>query len=192
MLAVLVGIGAGFGAIAFRYMIQGGTRAFTGFLDYAGQGRVANPYLPWLGPRFVLLYGVGYPVLGEAVAGGYGIAFLGALLVGKLVACLFAPSLFCGAMLGSAFGETGHAIAPTAGGSVDPYARIGAVFAGAAREPITAVVILVELTGEYWIVLTLMPSSGLPPVSARWCRVTPSTPASGCVVGSTSTSPPTR
>ncbi len=33
---------------------------------------------------------------------------------------------------------------------------MGAVFAGAARAPITAVVILFELTGEYSIVLPLM------------------------------------
>ncbi|MHA3700995.1 chloride channel protein [Jatrophihabitans sp. YIM 134969] len=115
------------------------------------------------------MYGVGYPVLGRAVAGGYGIAFLVLLLVGKLVACsltigiggsggVFAPSLFCGAMAGAAFGEVVHAVAPSSGGSVGAYALIGmgAVFAGAARAPITAVVILFELTGEYSIILPLM------------------------------------
>ena len=115
------------------------------------------------------MYGVGYPVLGKAVAGGYGIAFLLALLVGKLVACsltigiggsggVFAPSLFCGAMAGAVFGDVVHAVAPASGGSVGAYALIGmgAVFAGAARAPITAVVILFELTGEYSIILPLM------------------------------------
>ena len=64
------------------------------------------------------MYGVGYPVLGNAVAGKYAIAFLCVLLVGKMVACsltigiggsggVFAPSLFCGAMLGAAFGARG-------------------------------------------------------------------------------------
>ena len=115
------------------------------------------------------MYGVGYPVLGSAVAGGYGIALLLTLLVGKLVACsltigiggsggVFAPSLFCGAMAGAAFGEVVHAVAPSSGGSVGAYALIGmgAVFAGAARAPITAVVILFELTREYSIILPLM------------------------------------
>jgi CIC family chloride channel protein len=115
------------------------------------------------------MYGVGYPVLGKAVAGGYGIAFLVALLVGKLVACsltigiggsggVFAPSLFCGAMAGAVFGDVVHMVAPASGGSVGAYALIGmgAVFAGAARAPITAVVILFELTGEYTIILPLM------------------------------------
>ena len=115
------------------------------------------------------MYGVGYPVLGRAVAGGYAIAFLVALLVGKMLACsltigiggsggVFAPSLFCGAMAGAAFGDVVHAIAPHAGGSIGAYALVGmgAVFAGAARAPITSVVIMFELTGEYTIILPLM------------------------------------
>ncbi len=115
------------------------------------------------------MYGVGYPVLGRAVADKYTVAFLLALLAGKLLACsltigiggsggVFAPSLFCGAMAGAVFGDVVHAIAPQAGGSVGAYALVGmgAVFAGAARAPITAVVILFELTGEYTIILPMM------------------------------------
>jgi chloride channel protein, CIC family len=115
------------------------------------------------------MYGVGYPVLGNAVAGQYTVLFLLALLIGKLAACsltigiggsggVFAPSLFCGAMLGAAFGDGVHALAPTTGGSIGAYALVGmgAVFAGAARAPITAAVIMFELTGEYTIILPLM------------------------------------
>lgn len=124
-----------------------------------------------LGALLVVLpqmYGVGYPVLGEAVAGAYTIGFLVALLVGKIVACsltigiggsggVFAPSLFCGATFGALFGDLVHLVAPGAG-SVGAYALVGmgAVFAGSARAPITAVVILFELTGEYSIILPLM------------------------------------
>ncbi|GAB3668302.1 chloride channel protein [Nocardioides korecus] len=115
------------------------------------------------------MYGVGYPVLGDAVAGRYAVAFLLALLVGKVLACsltigiggsggVFAPSLFVGAMLGAAFGAVVHQLAPGAGGSPGTYALVGmgAVFAGSARAPITAVVILFELTGEYTIILPMM------------------------------------
>ena len=125
-----------------------------------------------LGSLLLLLpemYGVGYPVLGRAVAGGYGVAFLLVLLVGKLFACsltigiggsggVSAPSLFVGAMTGAVFGDAVHAVAPQAGGSIGAYALVGmgAVFAGAARAPITAVVILFELTREYTIILPLM------------------------------------
>ena len=114
------------------------------------------------------MYGVGYPVLGKAVDGHYTVLFLCVLLVGKIVACsltigiggsggVFAPSLFCGAMLGEAFGTALHAIDPQLG-TPGAYALVGmgALFAGAARAPITAVVILFELTGEYSIILPLM------------------------------------
>jgi CIC family chloride channel protein len=115
------------------------------------------------------MYGVGYPVLDKATAGGYTVAFLVALLVGKVVACsltigiggsggVFAPSLFCGAMTGAIFGNAMNHLFPQTAGSVGAYALVGmgAVFAGAARAPITAVVILFELTGEYTIILPLM------------------------------------
>ena len=115
------------------------------------------------------MYGVGYPVLGKSISGGYAVGFLLLLLVGKAVATsltigiggsggVFAPSLFIGAMLGSAYGQVLHQLAPGMAGPVGAYGLIGmgAVFAGAARAPITAVVILFELTGEYSIILPLM------------------------------------
>ncbi|MFC1407531.1 MULTISPECIES: chloride channel protein [Streptacidiphilus] len=115
------------------------------------------------------MYGVGYPVLENAVGGKYVIGFLVVLLVGKIVATsltigiggsggVFAPSLFMGAMLGSAFGAAAHHLLPGVAGPVGAYGLIGmgAVFAGAARAPITAVIILFELTGEYTIILPLM------------------------------------
>ncbi|MFD1660669.1 chloride channel protein [Streptomyces caeni] len=115
------------------------------------------------------MYGVGYPVLQKATHGGYAVGFLLLLLVGKMLATsltigiggsggVFAPSLFIGAMLGSVYGAGVHNLLPQSAGAVGAYALIGmgAVFAGAARAPITAVVILFELTGEYSIILPLM------------------------------------
>jgi CIC family chloride channel protein len=115
------------------------------------------------------MYGVGYPVLDNAVAGHYTIAFLVALLLGKMLATsltigiggsggVFAPSLFIGAALGSGYGQLLHDAMPHLAGPSGAYGLIGmgAVFAGAARAPITAVIILFELTGEYTIILPLM------------------------------------
>ncbi|HEV7206459.1 MAG TPA: chloride channel protein [Jatrophihabitans sp.] len=115
------------------------------------------------------MYGVGYPVLDRGVVGGYSIAVLLGLLAAKMLATsltigiggsggVFAPSLFVGAMLGGAYGLALHDLAPGSAGTVGTYGLIGmgAVFAGAARAPITAVVILFELTGEYSIILPLM------------------------------------
>ncbi|MGW2818589.1 chloride channel protein [Streptomyces sp. NPDC001415] len=115
------------------------------------------------------MYGVGYPVLENAAEGKYAAAFLLLLLVGKILATsltigiggsggVFAPSLFMGAMLGAVYGAGMQSLLPGTTGAVGAYALVGmgAVFAGASRAPITAVVILFELTGEYSIILPLM------------------------------------
>ena len=61
-------------------------------------------------------------------------------------------------MLFRSYGQLLHLIAPGVAGSPGVYALIGmgAVFAGAAKAPITAVIILFELTGEYTIILPMM------------------------------------
>jgi CIC family chloride channel protein len=115
------------------------------------------------------MYGVGYPVLEGAIHGQYVVGLLLAFLVGKIVATsltmaiggsggVFAPSLFIGAMLGSAFGIGAHDLLPTATAGAGAYGLVGmaAVFAAAGRAPITAVLIVFELTGDYSIILPLM------------------------------------
>ncbi|WP_091388842.1 chloride channel protein [Amycolatopsis pretoriensis] len=126
----------------------------------------------FLGGLLLLLpqmYGVGYPVLQNAVEGKYVLGFLLLLLVGKIVATsltigiggsggVFAPSLFIGAMGGTAFGIVVHAWLPSLTASPGVYGLIGmgAAFAGAARAPITAVIVLFELTGQYTIILPML------------------------------------
>ena len=115
------------------------------------------------------LYGVGYPVLQNAVGGRIVLGLLALLLVGKMVATsltigiggsggVFAPSLFMGAMLGTAFGTIAGLIFHGGVAPAGAYGLVGmgAVFAGAARAPITAVIIIFELTGDYTIILPLM------------------------------------
>lgn len=115
------------------------------------------------------MYGVGYPVLAHAIDGKYVVWMLLILMAGKIVATsltigiggsggVFAPSLFIGAMAGTAFGVAVHHLFPSATAAPGMYGLIGmgAAFAGATRAAITAVVILFELTGEYSIILPLM------------------------------------
>ncbi len=115
------------------------------------------------------MYGVGYPVLEGAIHGEYVVGLLLAFLVGKIVATsltmaiggsggVFAPSLFIGAMLGSAFGIGAHDLLPAATAGAGAYGLVGmaALFAAAGRAPITAVLIVFELTGDYSIILPLM------------------------------------
>ena len=171
LLFAVLGVVAGLVGVAFMkvlYAVEDGCDALWRGPEWA------RPAVGGLALGLVLLvlpqmYGVGYPVLGNAVDGKYAIGFLLVLLVGKMLATslsigiggsggVFAPSLFIGAMLGGAFGAVVHAALPGMAGPVGAYALIGmgAVFAGSARAPITAVVIMFELTNEYSIILPLM------------------------------------
>jgi CIC family chloride channel protein len=120
------------------------------------------------------MYGVGYPVMYKAVAGNYALWFLVVLAAGKILATslslgiggsggVFAPSLFIGAMLGTAYGLAAQHLFGGAVGPAGAYGLVGmgAVFAGAARAPITAVLIIFELTGDYTIILPLMTAIAL-------------------------------
>ena len=115
------------------------------------------------------MYGVGYGVLQQAVAGHYAVLVLLGLLAAKVLATsltmwiggsggVFAPSLFMGAMLGSAYGAVAHQLIPGLAGAAGAYGLVGmgAVFAATGRAPITAVIIVFELTGNYRIILPLM------------------------------------
>jgi CIC family chloride channel protein len=115
------------------------------------------------------MYGVGYPVLERAVAGHYIVLALLGLLAAKILATsltmwiggsggVFAPSLFMGAMLGSAYGAVAHDLLPHLAAAAGAYGLVGmgAVFAATARAPITALIIIFELTGDYRIILPLM------------------------------------
>jgi CIC family chloride channel protein len=115
------------------------------------------------------MYGVGYPVLEGAIDGRYVFGLLVLFLIGKILATsltmaiggsggVFAPALFMGAMLGSAFGLGAHDLLPAATAGAGAYGLVGmgAVFAAAGRAPITAVIIVFELTGDYSVILPLM------------------------------------
>ncbi len=126
------------------------------------------------------LYGVGYPVLQLAIGGGYVLWFLVALLVGKIVAAsltiaiggsggVFAPSLFIGAMLGVAFGTIANHVFGPAAGPIAAYGMVGmaAVFAGAARAPLTSTAAVLEMTGDFGIVLPIMLATALAAALSR-------------------------
>lgn len=71
---------------------------------------------------------------------------------------IFAPSLFTGAMLGDAFGSIAHHAFPTWTATAAAYGLVGmaAVFAAAAEAPITAIMIVFEMSDDYTIILPLM------------------------------------
>ena len=71
---------------------------------------------------------------------------------------VFAPGLFIGAMSGGLFGLLVNAWFPGITAPPGAYALVGmaAIFAGSAHAPITAILILFEMTDDYQIMLPLM------------------------------------
>jgi chloride channel protein, CIC family len=126
------------------------------------------------------MYGVGYPVMYKAVAGNYGLWFLVVLAAGKILACsltlgiggsggVFAPSLFVGVTSGMAFGEIAdHVLGPGAGQpALYAVVAMGAVFASAARAPLTSVASVIEMTGDYVLTLPVMLAVAIATAASR-------------------------
>jgi CIC family chloride channel protein len=124
-----------------------------------------------LGLALPQVFGVGYETVEQVLQHPMPFWFLAVLVAGKLVATsltlgsggsggVFSPSLFMGAALGSAVGTFFHWLFPAVTATSGAYALVGmaAVFGGAAQAPITSVLILFEMTGDYRIILPLMTS----------------------------------
>jgi CIC family chloride channel protein len=115
------------------------------------------------------LLGVGYEGITEALSGQLVLWGLLAFLALKVIATsvtlgsggsggIFAPSLFIGAMLGTAVGSLFGDFFPAITAPAGAYGIVGmaAVFSGAARAPFSAILIIFEMTGNYEIILPLM------------------------------------
>ncbi|RME72050.1 MAG: CBS domain-containing protein [Chloroflexi bacterium] len=114
--------------------------------------------------------GQGYPELQTVLNGQQvSLGILAALVVVKILATsvtlgsggmggVFAPSLFVGAMLGALFGEAVNIWFPSITAPAPAYAMVGmaAVLAGAVRSPITAIMLLFEMTNDFRILLPLI------------------------------------
>ncbi|MFW9767696.1 MAG: chloride channel protein [Candidatus Thorarchaeota archaeon] len=133
-----------------------------GMFAYAGEFSAARPYYP-------VMMGVGYAFIDATLLGGVAIGALFIFGIFKVLATsftlgsggsggVFAPTLFMGAGFGGAFGLAFSIVAPWAVPQPMAFALVGmaALFAGAGRAPITCIVMLMEMTGDYSLILPLM------------------------------------
>jgi CIC family chloride channel protein len=129
------------------------------------------------------LFGVGYEGISKALSGELALGMLLLLFLLKMFATsftlgsggsggIFAPSLFIGAMLGTAVGSAFGSIFPSITAPAGAYGVVGmaAVFAGAARAPFSAILIIFEMTHDYAIILPLMTSVVVSTVLTRTLR----------------------
>ena len=139
--------------------------------------KTADIYKPAIGGLIVgmisifmpQILGNGYDVMEQALTGQmfWGLAFL---LVFMKIICtsitlgsggmggVFAPSLFIGAMVGTAFGSSVHFIFPTLSASAETYSVVGmgAVAGAVMQAPLTNILMLFELTNDYTLILPIM------------------------------------
>jgi len=167
---LLLGIGAGLLSIAFVRLLFKIDSLFS-----------SSPVPDWLSPALggALLgglalalpqvLGVGYDTVNAALTDNLTLKMALILLAAKLMATtvcigsgmsggIFAPSLFLGAVLGTAVGFGAEALWPAMGGNPAFFALagMGAVVSGTTLAPITAIVTIFELTLHYQVILPLM------------------------------------
>jgi CIC family chloride channel protein len=115
------------------------------------------------------VYGSGFAFMEQALLGNVEIQLLLVLLVLKPLVTsftlgsgnsggVFAPSLFMGAVLGGSMGTLFCKLWPDMAGSPGAYALVGmaAVFAACAHAPLTAMLIVFEMSNDYALILPLM------------------------------------
>jgi chloride channel protein, CIC family len=116
--------------------------------------------------RLPQVCGNGYETLADILNARVGLVTLALLLVAKTAATsasvnsgvpggMFTPTLFIGAALGGLAGNLVHGLLPHATGAASSYALVGmgALLAATIRGPITATVLVAELTGDYVVVV---------------------------------------
>ncbi|MEN6356071.1 MAG: chloride channel protein [Armatimonadota bacterium] len=170
LLYVLMGVLCAFAAVLFIKMFHGAEALFKKL-------RIWWPIKPMIGGALVGVMGIwmprvlagGYDTMTWALAGKASLIVMAALIICKMIATsltlgsggsggTFAPSLFIGCAMGYTFGHIVNSIFPhiTAGPGAYALVAMGAFFAGAVRAPMTAILIIFEMTNDYNVMLPLM------------------------------------
>jgi CIC family chloride channel protein len=158
------------GLLGFAYMhLPGVAQPMTGGA-HGGSGAII-PHM----------YGSGFPFIEMAIQGKATLWILVALIFLKPIATsftlgsgnsggVFAPSLFTGAMLGGALGHLFQYFFPGIVSSPGAYALVGmaALFSATARAPLTAMLIVFEMSNDYFMILPLMVAGITASYFAQW------------------------
>ena len=115
------------------------------------------------------IMGAGYEYIDQAMHGQFAWKIMAILAGLKILATvvsfvsgtpggMFAPTLFIGAMLGGAVGAVELHYFPHLSGSIGTYALVGmgVLFAGFLRAPLTSVFMVLEVSGNYSIILPVI------------------------------------
>jgi len=170
----------------FPYMVLGVLAGFIGLLfmtvlyaseDFFGQltlspfakAALGGLMVGAIGIKLPHVFGVGYETINNALVSQLPLAMLLLLLFAKILSTsitlgtggsggIFAPSLFMGAMAGGVLGTLVHQLFPAHTATSGAYALVGmgAFVSGVTHAPITAIIMIFELTDDYTIIPPLM------------------------------------
>jgi len=167
---MVVGFVAGFVALAFMLSLYASEDAFDRIpIPEYWKAAIGGLVVGGIGIFYPHVFGVGYSTITDALNSALPGTLLGILLVVKIAATsitigsggsggIFAPSLFLGAMTGGFLGNFLHQWFPASTASSGAYALVtmGAVVAAATHAPITAIIMIFELTQTINIIPPLM------------------------------------
>jgi CIC family chloride channel protein len=138
----------------------------------------------WTG--FPQVMGAGYQFMDQAMHDQFTWKMLAALAALKIVATtisfvsgtpggMFAPTLFVGAMLGGSVGLLEQHFFPGLTGTTGTYCLVGmgVLFAGFLRAPMTSVFMVLEVSGNYQIILPVIIANTVAYVVSRSLQPTP-------------------
>ena len=183
-----LGVIGGFASLIFvKYIayLRPKLRSLPPWTQYL-QPAAAGLLIGLIGIRFPEVMGAGYSYIDQAMHEQYTwqiLALLGAL---KIVTTglsfgsgtpggLFAPTLFMGAMIGGAVGMAEHQIVPHLAIPVGSYALVGmgTLFAGILRAPMTSVFMILEVSGNYSMIVPVILSNAIAYFISRTFQPTP-------------------
>ena len=169
-----LGVIGGFASLAFIRLVSYlrlRSKAMPKWTHYA-QPAAAGLLIGVMGIWIPQVMGAGYGIIDQALHDQFTWKLLALLAIFKILATslsfssgtpggMFAPALFVGAMLGGAVGGVEHIFFPHLGGTVGGFALVGmgVLFAGFMRVPMTSVFMVLELSGNYSIILPVMISN---------------------------------
>lgn len=150
------------------------------------QPAVAGLIIGIIGIRFPQIMGAGYTYIDQAmheqytwqillILGGLKIFGTGLSFSSGTPGGLFAPVLFMGAMIGGAVGLVEQHLFPQLPIGVGAYALVGmgTLFAGILRAPMTSVFMMLEVSGNYTIIVPVIISNAIAYVISRSFQPTP-------------------
>jgi CIC family chloride channel protein len=168
----VLGVIGGFSALIFSKALgylRPRLRALPRWTQYCQPG-IAGLLVGLIGfIGFPQVMGPGYQAIDQAMHGPFTWKLLLALALLKILATtlsfssgtpggMFAPTLFIGAMLGASVGTFEKLFFPHFTGTIGAYALVGmgVLFAGFLRAPLTSVFMVLEVSGNYSIILPVI------------------------------------